>query len=312
MRVRFQNPSRRRTCAAEVTPLLQDAVNGLQPYPFSEKAICLFRQSHEIRPAAGRKGRRPRTARPEWGMERKTAIVTGGSRGIGAATAAALANAGFDVAINCRSGVEKANEVAALCREAGAKAEVYPADVSDFAACGELVKQVLGDFGRIDALVNNAGITRDTLLLRMSEEQFDQVIAGNLKSVFNMTKAVAPVLTKRRAGRIINITSVSGIAGNAGQANYAAAKAGIIGFTKTVAKELGSRGITVNAVAPGFVETDMTAVLPDELKEAAQKSISLRRLGKPEEIASLVAFLAGDGASYITGQVLVADGGLSL
>lgn len=245
-------------------------------------------------------------------MERKTAIVTGASRGIGAATAVALSRAGFDVAINCRSGVEKANEVAERCRAEGAKAEVYPADVSDFAACQALAKAVLRDFGRIDVLVNNAGITRDTLLLRMSEEQFDQVIAGNLKSVFNMTKAVTPILTKQRWGRIVNITSVSGIAGNVGQANYAAAKAGIIGFTKTVAKELGQRGVTVNAVAPGFVETDMTAQLSPEIKEAALKSISLRRLGKPEEIAALVAFLAGDGASYITGQVLVADGGLSL
>ena len=200
--------------------------------------------------------------------------------------------------------------VAAACRELGVEAECFVADVSNFEACGELVKAVKARFGTIDALVNNAGITKDGLMVRMTEAQFDAVINVNLKGSFNMLRHVGAVMMRQRSGRIVNISSVAGVYGNAGQINYSASKAGVIGMTKTVAKELGSRGVTCNAVAPGFVRTPMTDVLEDDYKAEILKQISLGRLGEPEDIANAVAFLVSDKASYITGQVLVVSGGM--
>jgi len=242
-----------------------------------------------------------------------TVLVTGAARGIGAATAKKFAQAGYNVAINCRN--EKSieangNAVAAACREYGVEAECFAADVSVMAECETMVKAVAEKFGSIDVLVNNAGITRDGLLVRMSEENFDDVISANLKSVFNMTKLVGAIMMKKRTGAIINMSSVSGVYGNGGQANYSASKAAVIGFTKSTAKELGPRGITCNAIAPGFTETDMTAVLSDEVKAKIKDSISLRRFGKTEDIAAAALFLAQHG--YITGQVLLVDGGMSM
>ena len=237
----------------------------------------------------------------------KTALITGASQGIGACIARTLAAEGFQIAVNCRSEREVENggkEVAEACRALGVEAECFICDVSDYAACGEMVKAVKERFGSIDVLVNNAGITKDGLLVRMTEEQFDAVTNVNYKSVFNMTRHVGAVMFRQKSGRIINISSVAGLYGNMGQFNYSAAKAGIIGMTKTTAKELGSRGITCNAVAPGFVRTPMTDVLKDDYKQEIQKNIALGRLGDPEDIANAVAFFASDKASYITGQVL--------
>ncbi len=233
----------------------------------------------------------------------KVALVTGARQGIGRAISFALAQQGFDVAINCRNEQTAlaAREVANECMKHGVDADCFTADV---------VKRVMARWGRIDVLVNNAGITRDGLIARMGEAQFDDVIAANQKSVFNMMRQVVPVMMKQRGGRIINISSVAGVYGNAGQLNYSASKAAIIGMTKSAAKELGARGITVNAVAPGFIETDMTEKLPDKAKAAIIERISLGRTGKPEDVANAVAFLAGDSASYITGQVLCVDGGI--
>ncbi|MDO5547393.1 MAG: 3-oxoacyl-[acyl-carrier-protein] reductase [Eubacteriales bacterium] len=242
----------------------------------------------------------------------KLAIVTGASRGIGAAIARQLAAEGCDVVINCVSSVEKAEAVAAECRAMGGKAYPMAWDVADYEACKQAVQQIQDEIGTPEILVNNAGITQDGLLIRMKPEQFDRVIQACLHGTFHMTSLVGAKMLRARKGRIVNLASVSGIAGNAGQANYAAAKAGVIGLTKTAAKELGSRGITVNAIAPGFVETDMTAGLPDAVQEEAKKRISLGRFGKAEEIAQLAAFLASDRASYITGQVIAADGGMAL
>ena len=230
----------------------------------------------------------------------KTALITGASQGIGACIAKTLAADGFNIAIDCYSEREVENggeAVAAACRELGVEAECFVADVSNFEACGELVKAVKARFGSIDALVNNAGITKDGLMVRMSEAQFDAVINVNLKGTFNML-------------RHVNISSVAGVFGNAGQINYSASKAGVIGMTKTVAKELGSRGVTCNAVAPGFVRTPMTDVLEEDYKAEILKQISLGRLGEPEDIANAVSFLVSDKASYITGQVLVVSGGM--
>ncbi len=245
-------------------------------------------------------------------LEGKTAIVTGGSRGIGKAVAEMFAREGANVII---TRVKESNDTEQLLenlRSYGVQAEAFVFDVADFTRAHEVVKEVQQKFGRIDILVNNAGITRDTLLMRMTEAQWDEVLAVNLKSAFNLSHAVATVMMKQRSGSIINMSSVVGITGNAGQTNYAAAKAGIIGFTKSLAKELGSRGIRANAIAPGFVETDMTEVIPQEAREAWVKNIPLQRGGKPEDIANATLFLASDMASYITGQVISVCGGMNI
>jgi 3-oxoacyl-[acyl-carrier protein] reductase len=246
-------------------------------------------------------------------LDNKVAIVTGASRGIGRAIAEELAAQGARVVVNYHANAAAAAEVVAGITEAGGTAVAVQADVSDFDAAQELVKTAVDTFGQIDILVNNAGTTRDTLLLMMKEEQWDTVIDTNLKSVFNCCKAVArPMVRRKQGGRIINISSVSGIVGQAGQANYAASKAGIIGLTKSLAKELGSRSITVNAVTPGFVLTDLTADLPDELVQKTLEFIPLGRWGELGEIAHVVAFLASPQSSYITGQVLAVDGGIAM
>lgn len=240
----------------------------------------------------------------------KTAVITGGSRGIGRAIAIKLAKDGFNTAIIYQGNEEKALETKAICEESGVKSLVYKCDVSDYAAAEELCKTIVNDFGSIDVMVNNAGITRDGLMIRMKEEDFDSVIATNLKGCFNFTKAAGSIMLKQKSGRIVNISSVSGLLGNAGQVNYSASKAGVIGLTKSAARELASRGITVNAIAPGYVQTDMTDVLSDKVKEALLNQIPLKRYGDPEDIANAVSFLASDNASYITGQVLSVDGGM--
>lgn len=243
-------------------------------------------------------------------LEGKTALVTGASRGIGKAIALRLAKEGANIAINFAGNVAAAEEVKAAIEADGGKAILVQADVSDSAAVDAMVKTVVDTFGGIDILVNNAGITRDGLLMRMKDEDWDAVLNTNLKSIFLCTKAVSKLMMKKRSGRIVNMSSVVGVNGNAGQANYSAAKAGAIGFTKSMAKELAGRGITVNAIAPGFIQTDMTAVLPEAVKESMAKSIPLGRLGAPEDIAGTVLFLVSDCASYITGQVINVDGGM--
>ncbi|MBO4687262.1 MAG: 3-oxoacyl-[acyl-carrier-protein] reductase [Clostridiales bacterium] len=242
----------------------------------------------------------------------KTAIVTGGSRGIGRATAIEFSKMGMNVAIIYCGNQAKAEETVAACKENGVDAIAIKCDVKNKADVEVAVENVRETFGSVDVLVNNAGITKDGLLLRMSEEDFDAVIDTNLKGCFLMSKACSAIMMKQRSGKIINIASIVGIQGNAGQANYAASKAGIIGFTKSLAKELGSRGITVNAVAPGFVETDMTDVLSDKVKEALMNLIPLKRTAKPEDIAGTIGFLASEKADYITGQVLTVDGGMCM
>ncbi len=238
------------------------------------------------------------------------AIVTGGSRGIGAAIARRLAQAGHDIVVNCASSVDKAEKVAEECRALGVNAMAMQWDVSDHAACEQALAEIKEKIGVPYILVNNAGITRDGLMVRMKEEQFDDVIRINLKGAYNMLQLCGAMMMRAKKGRIINISSISGMVGNFGQINYCAAKAGLIGMTKTAAKELGARGITVNAVAPGFIDTDMTAGLAEDLKEGAKKQIALGRFGKPEEIAAAVAFLASEEASFITSQTLVVDGGM--
>jgi len=248
-------------------------------------------------------------------LEGKKAIVTGagrGGRGIGAGIAVALARAGADVIITARSNPADAEAVAEAVRALGREGIAVTCDVSDAASVDALFERAQEVWGRVDILVNNAGITRDGLLLRMSEEAWDSVLDANLKGTFLCTRAAAKRMVKQRAGRIINITSVMGQVGNPGQANYSASKAGIIGFTRTVAKELGSRGITVNAVAPGFIETQMTDAIEGERREGVLKEIPLARLGTPEDIGATVAFLASDAASYITGQTITVDGGMTV
>lgn len=240
----------------------------------------------------------------------KTAVVTGGSRGIGRAIAVALAAEDAKVAVIYAGNAAAAEETLSLIKEQGGEAVAMQCDVADDAAVSDMINAVKEQFGSVDILVNNAGITRDGLLMRMKEGDWQAVLDTNLTGVFHCTKAVTKLMMKQRSGAIINITSVVGQTGNAGQANYAAAKAGMIGFTKSVAKELASRGIRVNAVAPGCIDTDMTAVLSDAVKEDMLKSIPLGRVAQPEEVAKAVVFLASDNASYITGQVLNVDGGM--
>lgn len=243
-------------------------------------------------------------------LEGKTAIVTGASRGIGKAIAQKLASQGAAVVINYNGSEEKAQEAQREIQERGGTASIYRCNVADYAQCEKFIQDVIQEYGSLDILVNNAGITKDGLLMKMSEEDFDKVIATNLKGAFNTIRFASRQMLKQRSGRIINMSSVSGVAGNAGQANYAASKAGLIGLTKAAARELASRGVTVNAIAPGFIETDMTDVLGDKVKEAAVAQIPLGRFGKPEQVAAAAAFLASEEAGYITGQTLHVDGGM--
>lgn len=242
----------------------------------------------------------------------KTALVTGAGRGIGKAIAIALAKEGMNVVVNYNGSADKAEETAAAIRELGVKAKTVKCNVADFDECKKMIDEVIAEFGRIDVLVNNAGITRDGLLMKMSEDDFDSVININLKGAFNTTKHISKCLLKQKSGKIINISSVSGILGNAGQANYSASKAGIIGLAKSTARELASRGITCNAIAPGFVETDMTSAMNEQVIEKSIEMIPLKRIGKAEEIAYMAAFLASEKADYITGQVFAVDGGMTI
>ncbi|MCM3130334.1 MULTISPECIES: 3-oxoacyl-[acyl-carrier-protein] reductase [unclassified Paenibacillus] len=243
-------------------------------------------------------------------LKGQVALVTGASRGIGRSIALALADAGADVAVNYAGNEAAAAEVVQLIEAKGARAIAIKANVGVTAEADQLVKETVDQLGRIDILVNNAGITRDNLIMRMKEEEFDQVIETNLKGVFNCLKAVTRPMMKQRYGRIINISSVVGVLGNPGQANYVAAKAGVIGLTKSSSRELASRGITVNCIAPGFIETEMTQGLSSELVEGMLSGIPLSRLGRPEEVAGVALFLASESASYMTGQTLHVDGGM--
>lgn len=245
-------------------------------------------------------------------LKNKIALITGAGRGIGRAIAIALAKEGAEVVINYNGSEERAKEVKQTIEENVGKASIYKCNVSDFVACEAMIKDIVKEYGHLDILVNNAGITKDGLIMKMKEEDFDSVLNVNLKGTFNTIRHSARQMLKQRSGKIINISSVSGILGNVGQANYAASKAGVIGLTKTMARELGSRGITVNAIAPGFVDTEMTEVLSEEIRENACKQIILGRFGKPEDIANTAVFLASDKADYITGQVISVDGGMNV
>ena len=240
----------------------------------------------------------------------KVVFVTGATRGIGKQIAITFAKEGYDVAINYRKENEELENTRKEIEEIGVKCLAVQGDVSSFEDCERFVKEIINEYGKIDVLVNNAGITKDTLLMRMKKEDFESVIDVNLVGTFNVTKNVIPYMMTARCGRIINISSVVGVSGNAGQTNYSASKAGIIGFTKSLAKEIASRNILVNAVAPGFIETNMTDVLKDEVKEAISKQIPLNRMGKAEDVANVVKFLASEDSSYITGQVINIDGGM--
>lgn len=244
-------------------------------------------------------------------MDKKVALITGGSRGIGKKIAEKFARNGYNIVINYVSEKTDVNKLESdLSQNEKVEVLCIKCDVTDFNSCQEMVKEAVNKFGKIDVLINNAGITKDNLLMRMKEEDFDKVINVNLKGTFNMTKNVISYMMKKRSGRIVNISSVVGVSGNSGQANYAASKAGIIGFTKSVAKELASRNILANAVAPGFIETDMTDVLSESVKESIYSQIPLKKMGKPEEVANAVYFLGSDENTYITGQVLNVDGGM--
>ena len=245
-------------------------------------------------------------------LKDKVAVVTGAGRGIGRAIAKTFAGYGAKVVVNYNGSEERANSLVAEIKEAGGEAVAYKANVADFAEAEGLIKFALEQYGRVDILVNNAGITKDNIMLGMKEEDFDQVININLKGAFNCIKHVYRPMMKQKYGRIINMSSVVGIEGNAGQINYAASKAGILGMTKSVAKELGSRGVTANAIAPGFIKTDMTDAMSDKMKDAMLDHITVKRLGEVSDIAETAAFLASDKASYITGQVIRVDGGMSL
>lgn len=243
-------------------------------------------------------------------LEGKVAVVTGASRGIGRAVACRLASMGAAVVINYHGSRDRAEEVKQEIEADGGTAVLYQCDVSDYGKCEAFIQDVIREYGRIDILVNNAGVTEDGLLMKMTEEAFDRVVDTNLKGAFHTIRFASRHMLKQKSGRIINMSSVVGVTGNAGQANYAASKAGIIGLTKAAARELASRGITVNAIAPGFIETDMTNALPEKVREATIAQIPLGRFGKPEQVAAAVAFLASEDAEYITGQVLNVDGGM--
>ena len=240
----------------------------------------------------------------------KVAFITGATRGIGKQIALTLAENGYDICLNYRKENDELVNTKKEIEESNVKCLAVQGDVSSFDDCKRMVDEIVAEFGKIDVLVNNAGITKDTLIMRMSKEDFESVIDVNLTGTFNVTKNVVPFMMKARSGKIINISSVVGVAGNAGQTNYAASKAGIIGFTKSLAKEIGSRNIQVNAVAPGFIETQMTEVLSDSVKEEISKNIPLKRMGTTTDVANLVKFLASDDSSYITGQVINVDGGM--
>lgn len=244
---------------------------------------------------------------------RKTAIVTGGSRGIGRAICIRLAKMGMNIIFNYNSGEDAAKETLALCKEQGVEAYALKADVSNMESCAAFVTEAMKlSNGRLDVLVNNAGITRDGLIMKMTEKDFDDVMNVNLKGCFHMSKIASKIMLKQRSGKIINISSVVGIIGNAGQTNYAASKAGVIGFSKSLARELASRKINVNVIAPGMIETDMTGVLSDAVKEKMLDAIPLKAIGKAEDVANAVAFLASEESNYITGQVLSVDGGMAI
>lgn len=245
-------------------------------------------------------------------FKNKTAVVTGASRGIGLAVAKKLASLGADIAIVYVGAENEGENAKKQIEEIGVKVGLYYCDVSDFETTAKTTKQIIEDFGGIDILVNNAGITKDALVLSMKESDFDAVINVNLKGTFNMIKNTYSHFMRKRSGKIINVTSVVALGGNAGQANYVSSKAGVIGLTKTVAKELAARGVTCNAVAPGFIETDMTEVLSDKVKENMASSIPMKRGGKPEDVANVIAFLASDYASYVTGEVIRVDGGMAM
>jgi 3-oxoacyl-[acyl-carrier protein] reductase len=244
--------------------------------------------------------------------EGRVAIVTGGGRGIGRAVAMRLANEGADVAISYRSNNETAESAAEEVRAAGVRCEIFKGDVASAGDVEALIKGVTEAFGRIDILVNNAGLTRDNLMMRMKEEEFDDVIGTNLKGTYLCTKAVLRPMIRARWGRIVNVSSVVGLVGNAGQANYAASKAGINGFTKSVAREVAQRGITANVVAPGYVETELTGILPEKVKDQIRDQVPAGRFGDAEEVAEVVVFLAGEGAGYVTGQTVAVDGGMTM
>ncbi|EOD00561.1 3-oxoacyl-[acyl-carrier-protein] reductase [Caldisalinibacter kiritimatiensis] len=245
-------------------------------------------------------------------LKGKVALITGGSRGIGKAIAIKLASLGADIIINYVSSEQRAKDVVKEIESVGRKGLAVKADVSKMEEAKNLIDAAIKEFGKIDILVNNAGITKDNLLMRMSEEEWDAVLNINLKGTFNVTKSIIRKMIKQKNGSIINISSVVGLTGNAGQCNYSASKAGIVGFTKSLAKEVGKKNIRVNAIAPGFIQTDMTDKLPDKIKEEYIKNIPLNKLGEPDDIANMVAFLASDLSKYITGQVLTVDGGMTI